>query len=54
MSGHLVLTNNSGLLQEVLVNPGTLDSSVLVEVDVNVFPEPAGVIVPHSLSVAKS
>ena len=54
MSGHLVLTNNSRLLQEVLVNPGTLDSSILVEVDVNVFPEPARVIIPHSLCVAKS
>ena len=52
-SANLVLTNYSGLFKEILIDPGALYIPVLVEVDVDVFPEPAGVVIANSLGVSK-
>lgn len=51
MASHL--PTHAGLLQQVLLDPGALDGAALVEVDVDVFPEAAGVVVPNSFGVAK-
>ena len=48
-----VLVHNPGLLQEVLIHFCSLDRSILVEENVDVFPKPRGVVVPHSFCVAK-
>ncbi len=47
----LYLATHSGLLQQVLLDLGSLDGSSLVEVDVDVFPEAAGVVVTDGFSV---
>ena len=48
-----VLVHNPRLLQQVLVHFGSLDRSILVEENVDVFPEAGRVVVPHSFCVAK-
>ena len=48
-----VLVNDPGLLQQVLVHFGSLDRSILVEENVDVFPKPRRVVVPHGFCVAK-
>ena len=48
-----VLVHDAGLLQQVLVHFGSLDRSILVEENVDVFPEPRRVVVPHGFCVAK-
>ena len=52
-SSNLVLTNNSGLLKEILIDPGAFYSPVLVEVDIDVLAEPAGVVIADSLGISK-
>ena len=47
------LAADPGLLQQVLLYLGPLDGSSLVEVDVDVLPEAAGVVVADGLGVAK-
>ena len=54
MSPILVLTNNSRLFKEVLVYPSAFYSSILVEVNVNILSETAGVIVANGLSISES
>ena len=54
MSPILVLTNNSRLLKEVLVYPSAFYSSILVEVNVDILSETAGVIVSNGLSISES
>ena len=53
LSANLVLTNYSGLFKEILIDPRALYSPVLVEVDVDVFSEPAGVVIANSLGISK-
>ena len=47
------LHNYSSFLQQVLLNLGTLDVPLLVEMDINVLPKPTGVVIPHRLGIAK-
>ena len=47
------LSADSGLLQQVLLHLGPFDGSSLVEVDVDVFAETAGVVVPDGFGVAE-
>ena len=47
------LPADPGLLQQVLLYLGPLDSPPLVEVDVYVLPEAARVVVANGLGVAK-
>lgn len=47
------LSTDSGLLQQVLLDLGSLDGSSLVEMDVDVFPETRRVVVADCFSVAK-
>ena len=54
MSPILVLTNNSRLFKEVLVNSSAFYSSILVEVNVDILSETAGVIVSNGLSISES
>lgn len=48
------LPADPGLLQQVLLNLRPLDGSPFVEVDVNVLPESAGVVITDGLCVPKS
>ena len=48
-----ILVDNPGFLQQVLVHFSSLDCSILVEENVDVFPEPRRVVVPHGFCVAK-
>ena len=48
-----VLVHNPRLLQQVLIHFSSLDGSILVEENVDVFPEARRVVVPHSFCVAK-
>lgn len=48
------LPAHSGFLQQVLLNPGALDGAALVEVDIDIFPEAAGVVIPNSFGISKS
>lgn len=47
------LSAHAGLLQQVLLNLGSFDGASLVEVDVDVLPEAAGVVVADGLGIAK-
>ena len=47
------LINNPRLLQEVLLDLGTLYYPRPVEEDVDVFSEPRGVVVPNGLGVSE-
>lgn len=47
------LPADSRLLQKEVLNAGALDHPAGVEVDVNVLPEAAGVVIPDSLGIAK-
>jgi len=47
------LSAHPGLLQEVLLDAGAFDGPRLVEVDVNVLPEAAGVVVADGFGVAE-
>lgn len=51
MASHLPA--HAGLLQQVLLDPGAFDGAALVEVDVDILPKAAGVVVPNSLGIAK-
>lgn len=48
------LSTNSGLLQQVLFDLGSLDGSSHVEMDVDVFPKARRVVVANGFGVAKS
>lgn len=48
------LSADPGLLQQVLLNLGPLDGSPFVEVDVNVLPKSAGVVITDRLCIPKS
>ena len=48
-----VLVHDPRLLQQVLIHFSSLDRSILVEENVDVFPEPRRVVVPHGFCVAK-
>ena len=48
-----VLVHNPRLLQQVLIHFSSLNRSILVEENVDVFPEPRRVVVPHGFCVAK-
>lgn len=48
------LPAHSGFLQQVLLNPGALDGAALVEVDIDIFPKAAGVVIPNSFGISKS
>ena len=50
----LYLIHQSRLLQQILVDDGSLDDSIGCEVDVNVLPKPTGVVIPLGLGVSKS
>lgn len=47
------LADNTRLLQQVLLNPGSLYHTFLVEVDVNVLAEATGVVIADSFGIAK-
>lgn len=47
------LATDPGLLQQVLLDLGALDGTPLVEVDINVLPKAAGVVVADGLGIAK-
>lgn len=47
------LVTDSGLLQKVLFNTGTLNRSSFSKADVNVFSKPTGVIITDGLGIAK-
>ena len=48
------LSDDAGLLQEVLLNQGSLDDTVLVEVHINVLSETRRVVVTDRLGVSES
>lgn len=47
------LSAHAGLLQQILLDLGSFDGASLVEVDVDVLPEAAGVVVADGLCIAK-
>ena len=49
-----VLMNYSRFLKQILVNLGSLNDSILVEVDVDVLSKSRRVVISHSLCVAES
>lgn len=47
------LTTHTGFLQQVLLNPGSLDGASLVEVDIDVFSKAARVVITNGFGIAK-
>lgn len=47
------LMADTRLLQKILLHPSTFDHSVLVEEDLQIFPEATGVVVADGFSVSK-
>lgn len=41
------------LLQKILLHPSTFDHSVLIEEDLQIFPEATGVVVADGFSISK-
>lgn len=48
------LPANPGLLKKKLFYPGSLYHTILIEVDINVFPEAAWVVISNCLGISKS
>lgn len=48
------LSADAGLLQQVLLDLRPFNGTPLVEMDVDVFTEPAGVVITNRLCIAKS
>ena len=48
-----ILSDNSGFLQEILVNSCSLNSSIFVKIDFNELSKPAGIVISNSLGISK-
>lgn len=47
------LVDNSGLLQEILLNLGSLNGSLMIKVDVDVLPKSTGIVISDGFGISK-